>query len=70
MNPLGDLGWNDPDGLGHAGTQSADVMNLARQLQTVMTDDNYFLLLVWTICALMFSCGVVAFTHHPEWFGA
>jgi hypothetical protein len=35
-----------------------------------MTDENYFLLLAWTICALMFSCGVVAFTQHPGWFGA
>ena len=48
------------------------MMNLARELRglAVMTDENYFLLLVWTICGLMFSCGVVAFTHHPEWFGA
>ena len=73
MKPLGYLGWNDQDGLGHAGgIQPADVMNLARQLQAlaVMTDENYFLLLLWTICALIFSCGVVALTHHSEWFGA
>ena len=45
---------------------------MAAQLQAlaVMTDENYFLLLTWTVCALMFSCGVVALTHHPEWFGA
>ena len=67
MKPLGYLGWNDPDGLGRVGIQPADVMKL--QAVAVMTDENYFLLLVWTICALMFSCGVVAFTHHPEWFG-
>ena len=35
----------------------------------VMTDENYFTLLVWTICVLMFACGVVALTEHPEWFG-
>jgi hypothetical protein len=35
-----------------------------------MTDENYSLLLVWTICALIFSCGVVALMQHPEWFGA
>jgi hypothetical protein len=45
---------------------------MADQLQAlaVMTDENYFLLLTWIVCALMFSCGVVALTHHPEWFGA
>jgi len=35
-----------------------------------MTDDRYLSLLVWTICMLMFACGVVAITQHPEWFGA
>jgi hypothetical protein len=35
-----------------------------------MTDDNYFAVLVWTICMLMFACGVVALSEHPEWFGA
>jgi hypothetical protein len=35
----------------------------------VMTDDRYVSLLVWTICVLMFACGVVAITQHPEWFG-
>jgi hypothetical protein len=46
-------------------------MNLARDCAglAVMTDENYFLLLVWTICGLMFFCGVVAFTQHPGWFG-
>ena len=42
---------------------------IARRWQS-MTDENYFLLLVCTICALTFSCGVVVLTHHPEWFGA
>jgi hypothetical protein len=38
MKPLGYLGWNDPDGLGHAGSiQPADVMNLARQLQALLS---------------------------------
>jgi len=47
-------------------------MNLAHASYrlAVMTDENYFLFLVWSICALMFSCGFVALTHHPEWFGA
>jgi hypothetical protein len=36
----------------------------------LMTDDNYFAVLVWTICMLMFACGVVALSEHPEWFGA
>jgi hypothetical protein len=35
-----------------------------------MTDETYVSLLVWIICALTFSCGFVALTHHPEWFGA
>jgi hypothetical protein len=35
-----------------------------------MTDDHYFSLLLWTIFGLMFACGVVALTQHPEWFGA
>jgi hypothetical protein len=35
-----------------------------------MDDENYFVLLLWTICVLMFACGVVALTEHPEWFGA
>jgi hypothetical protein len=35
-----------------------------------MTDDRYFPLLLWTICVLMFACGVMAITQHPEWFGA
>ena len=35
-----------------------------------MTDENYLsILLVWTICVLLFACGVVALTEHPEWFG-
>jgi hypothetical protein len=47
-------------------------MKLARELPAlaVVTDENYLLLLVWTICALMFCCGFVALTQHPEWFGA
>jgi hypothetical protein len=40
------------------------------QYAPVMSDDNYLALLLWTICLLTFSCGVVALTHHPEWFGA
>jgi hypothetical protein len=35
----------------------------------VMTDEDYLMLLVWTICGLIFSCSVVAFTQHPDWFG-
>jgi hypothetical protein len=37
---------------------------------TVMTDEKYFTLLLWTICVLLFACSVVALTQHPEWFGA
>lgn len=36
----------------------------------IMTDDQYFSILVWTTCVLMFACGVMALTEHPEWFGA
>jgi hypothetical protein len=36
----------------------------------VMTDDHYFCLLLWMISVLMFACGVVALTQHPQWFGA
>ena len=36
----------------------------------VMSDKNYFSLLVCMICLLMFACSVVAITEHPEWFGA
>jgi hypothetical protein len=36
---------------------------------TGMTDENYFLMLFQIVCLLMFSCGVVVLTHHPEWFG-
>jgi hypothetical protein len=39
-------------------------------LLMVMTDERYLTLLVWTICVLMFACGVVAITQHPQWFGA
>ena len=37
-----------------------------------MTDEKYVSLLLWTICLLMFACGVVALTltQHPDWFGA
>lgn len=35
-----------------------------------MTDENYVSLLLWTICVLMFACGVMAITEHPDWFGA
>jgi hypothetical protein len=34
-----------------------------------MTDETYVSLLVWIICALTFSCGVVAIGQHPGWFG-
>jgi len=37
---------------------------------SVMTDDRYLALLLWTICVLAFACSVVALTEHPEWFGA
>ena len=36
---------------------------------TGMTDENYFLMLFQIVCLLMFSCGVVVLTQHPEWFG-
>jgi hypothetical protein len=36
----------------------------------VMSDDHYFCLLLWMISVLMFGCGVVALTQHPQWFGA
>jgi hypothetical protein len=35
-----------------------------------MTDEKYLSLLLWTICVLMFACGVMAITEHPDWFGA
>jgi hypothetical protein len=35
-----------------------------------MSDENFSLVLLQIICLLMFSCGFVAFTQHPEWFGA
>jgi hypothetical protein len=34
-----------------------------------MTNENYFLVLFQIACLLMFSCGVVVLTQHPEWFG-
>jgi hypothetical protein len=37
---------------------------------TGMTDENYSLVLLQLLCLLMFSCGVVLLTRHPEWFGA
>jgi len=39
-------------------------------IAAVMSDENYLAMLLWTICVLMFACGVVAVTYHPEWFGA
>jgi hypothetical protein len=36
----------------------------------IMTDESYVSLLLWTICVLMFACGVMAITEHPDWFGA
>jgi hypothetical protein len=35
-----------------------------------MTDERYLVLLLWTICVLVFACSVVALTQHPDWFGA
>jgi hypothetical protein len=35
-----------------------------------MADENYLLLLLQIVCLLMFCCGVVVLTQHPEWFGA
>ena len=35
----------------------------------VMSDETYTTLLLWAICTLIFACGVVALTEHPEWFG-
>jgi hypothetical protein len=43
---------------------------MAVALPLLMTDENYCTLLLWTICVLMFACGIVALTQHPEWFGA
>ena len=37
---------------------------------TGITDENYSLVLLQLLCLLMFSCGVVLLTRHPEWFGA
>jgi hypothetical protein len=34
----------------------------------VLTDKSYLMLLVWAICVLLFSCGMVAITQHSEWF--
>jgi hypothetical protein len=34
-----------------------------------MSDENYSLVLLQIICLLMFSCGFVALTQYPEWFG-
>jgi hypothetical protein len=47
------------------------MMNLTRGSRALaaMTDETYVSLLVWIICALMFSCGVVAIGQHPGWFG-
>jgi hypothetical protein len=39
-------------------------------IMRTMTDESYVSLLLWTICVLMFACGVVAVTEHPNWFGA
>jgi hypothetical protein len=36
----------------------------------IMNDEHHFSLLLWTICVLMFACGVMALTQHPDWFGA
>jgi hypothetical protein len=36
----------------------------------IMTDEHYFLALLWTICLLTFACSVVVLTQHPDWFGA
>ena len=44
---------------------TTDKLNLAL---AVMTDEAYVSLLVWIICALLFSCGVVAIGQHPGWF--
>jgi hypothetical protein len=35
-----------------------------------MSDERYLMLLLLTICVLLFACSVVALTEHPEWFGA
>jgi hypothetical protein len=56
MKPLGYLGWNDQDGLGHTGgIQPADVMNLARQLQALTVNDRRKLLLVIGMDRLRFD---------------
>jgi hypothetical protein len=34
-----------------------------------MNDEHYTSLLLWMICLLMFACGVMAITQHPEWSG-
>jgi hypothetical protein len=50
---------------------TADKFNLAcgsRGELAAMTDEIYVSLLVWIICALLFSCGVVAIGQHPGWF--
>ena len=35
-----------------------------------MGDEDYLLVLLQIVCLLMFSCGFVVLTQHPEWFGA
>jgi hypothetical protein len=34
-----------------------------------MADEDYLLVLLQILCLLMFSCGFVVLTQHPEWFG-
>ena len=34
-----------------------------------MTDEKYSLVLLQLLCLLMFCCGFVVLTQHPEWFG-
>jgi hypothetical protein len=34
----------------------------------ILTDETYEIVLIWTICVLLFLCGVVALTQHSQWF--
>jgi len=35
-----------------------------------MADEDYLMVLLQIVCLLMFCCGAMVLTHHPEWFGA
>src|SRR5262249_47958941 len=49
-------------------TDSSTLARGSRGGLAAMSDETYASLLVWIICALLFSCGVVAIGQHPGWF--